>query len=50
MLDVEVALAEALAEAGVIPRSSVAPIRTAARAERYDLAALAEESERAGNR
>ena len=49
MLDVEVALAEALAEAAVIPISSVAPIRTAARAEMYDLASLAEESERAGN-
>jgi 3-carboxy-cis,cis-muconate cycloisomerase len=49
MLDVEVALAEALAEAAVIPISSVAPIRTAARAELYDLALLAEDSERAGN-
>ena len=30
MLDVEVALAEALADVGVIPASSVAPIRAAA--------------------
>ena len=36
LLDVEVALAEALAEAGVIPPTSVAPIRAAARAELYD--------------
>jgi 3-carboxy-cis,cis-muconate cycloisomerase len=49
MLDVEVALAEALAEAAVIPASSVAPIRTAARAERYDLALLATEAVEAGN-
>jgi 3-carboxy-cis,cis-muconate cycloisomerase len=49
MLDVEVALAEALAEVGVIPPSSVAPIRAASRAEQYDLASLATEAERAGN-
>jgi 3-carboxy-cis,cis-muconate cycloisomerase len=49
LLDVEVALAEALAETGVIPAASVAPIRTAARAERYDLAALDAESVEAGN-
>jgi 3-carboxy-cis,cis-muconate cycloisomerase len=49
MLDVEVALAEALAGAGVIPAASVAPIRTAARAERYDRAALAAEAVEAGN-
>lgn len=49
MLDVEVALAEALADAGVIPIASVAPIRAAARAETYDLAALAVAAERAGN-
>jgi 3-carboxy-cis,cis-muconate cycloisomerase len=49
MLDIEAALAEALAEAGVIPAASVPPIRGAARAELYDLAALAEEAARAGN-
>jgi 3-carboxy-cis,cis-muconate cycloisomerase len=49
MLDVEVALAEALAEAGVIPPTSVAPIRGAARAELYDLATMASEAELAGN-
>jgi 3-carboxy-cis,cis-muconate cycloisomerase len=49
MLDVEAALAAALADAGVIPSSSVAPIRDAARAELYDLAALADEAARAGN-
>jgi 3-carboxy-cis,cis-muconate cycloisomerase len=49
MLDVEAALAEALAEAGVIPGTSVAPIRQAARAERYDLTALGAEAELAGN-
>ena len=45
MLDVEVALAEALAETGVIPVASVAPIRAAARAERFDLAALTAEAD-----
>ena len=49
MLDVEAALAEALARAGVVPPSSVEPIRQAARAELYDLAALATEAARAGN-
>ena len=49
MLDVEVALAEALAEAGVIPSTSVAPIRNAARAELYDLTALDSEARLAGN-
>jgi 3-carboxy-cis,cis-muconate cycloisomerase len=49
MLDVEVALAEALAETGVIPAASVAPIRAAARAERYDLAILEAEAVEAGN-
>lgn len=49
MLDVEAALAEALAEAGVIPAGSVAPIRAAARADRYDLAALEMASRHAGN-
>lgn len=49
MLDVEVALAEALAETGVIPVTSVAPIRAAARADRFDLAALTAEADDAGN-
>lgn len=49
MLDVEAALAEALAEAEVIPASSVAPIRTAAQADRYDLATLIAEADDAGN-
>ena len=49
MLDVEVALAEALADAGVIPASSVPPIRAAASAELYDLDALVEDAASAGN-
>jgi 3-carboxy-cis,cis-muconate cycloisomerase len=49
MLDVEVALAEALADLGVIPASSVPPIREAARAELYDLHALSEDALGAGN-
>ena len=43
MLDVEAALAAAEAAVGVVPASCVEPIRAAARAEFYDLAALAEE-------
>ena len=49
MLAVEVALAEALADAGVIPAASVAPIRAAAHASLYDLAALDAEAVTAGN-
>ena len=49
MLHVEVALAEALAEAGVIPETSVAPIRSAARVERFDLGAIDAEAKLAGN-
>ena len=49
MLDVECALAEALAEASVIPATSVPAIRSAAQAERYDLAALEAEAKQAGN-
>ncbi len=49
MLDVEVALAEALAEVGVIPASSVPPIRAAARAAQYDIDQLNEEAVEAGN-
>ena len=48
MLDVEAALAEAEAEVGVIPHDAVQPIRSAARAERYDLATLAAEAEADG--
>lgn len=49
MLDVEVALAEALAEVGAIPASSVASIRSAARAEHYDVSVLEAEAQDAGN-
>lgn len=49
MLDVEVALAEVEAELGLIPSSAVAPIRNAARAELYDLSALAADAAAAGN-
>ncbi len=49
LLDVEVALAEALADVGVIPPTSVMPIRAAARADRYDLSVLDAEAEQAGN-
>jgi 3-carboxy-cis,cis-muconate cycloisomerase len=49
MLEVEAALAEALAEAGVIPGTSVGAIRAAAEVDRYDLAALTSEAEDAGN-
>ena len=49
LLDVEVALAEALAEVGTIPKRAVDPIRAAARAERYDIAAIAAGAARAGN-
>ena len=49
MLDVEAALARAEADAGVIPHAAVAPIAAACRAERFDLAALAEAAVTAGN-
>ena len=49
MLDVEAALADAEAELGVVPRSSVAAIRGAARAELYDAAAIAADARQAGN-
>src|SRR5262245_42829893 len=49
MLDVEVALAEALARVDLAPARSVDAIRQAGRAELYDLAALAAEAARAGN-
>ena len=49
MLDVEAALADAQAELGIVPRSSVAPIRDAARASLYDHGTLAAEAAKAGN-
>jgi 3-carboxy-cis,cis-muconate cycloisomerase len=49
MLDVEAALARAEAAAGVIPEASLAPITTACRAERLDLAAIAAAAPAAGN-
>lgn len=49
MLDVEAALAGAEAEAGVVPRSAVAPIAAAARAGLYDTATLAAEALETGN-
>jgi 3-carboxy-cis,cis-muconate cycloisomerase len=49
LLDVEVALAEALAGAEAIPEAAVGPIRAAARAELYDPAEIAAGAARAGN-
>ncbi len=49
MLDVEAALAEAEAEAGVVPAACVSPIRAAANADLYDRARIAEEAAGAGN-
>jgi 3-carboxy-cis,cis-muconate cycloisomerase len=49
ILDVEVALAEAEAQVGVIPAAAVAPIRQAARADLYDRSVLVREAPRAGN-
>lgn len=49
MLDVEVALAEAQADAGMIPASSVAAIRAAAQIDRFDVPALTAEGDDAGN-
>lgn len=49
MLEVEVALAHALAEAGLIPAASVPPIRAAARAEDFDLVAIDRDARDAGN-
>lgn len=49
LLDVEVALAAAEAEAGVIPVSAVADIRAVARAELFDPTAIAEAALRDGN-
>jgi 3-carboxy-cis,cis-muconate cycloisomerase len=50
MLDVEAALAEAEAAAGIIPRDAAAAIRAAAQAGQFDVEALESEAERAGNR
>jgi 3-carboxy-cis,cis-muconate cycloisomerase len=49
LLDVESALAEALAEGGVIPASSLPAIRSAARVELYDLDRLEQDALTAGN-
>jgi 3-carboxy-cis,cis-muconate cycloisomerase len=49
LLDVEVALAECLAEAGIIPSRTVPYIRDAGHADRYDVGRLTEEAEQAGN-
>lgn len=49
LLDAEVALAEAQAELGLVPASSVGPIRAAARAEQFDVGALHRDAARAGN-
>ncbi len=49
MLDAEAALAEAAATVGLASDSSARAIREAARAERFDLAAIAEEAVGGGN-
>jgi 3-carboxy-cis,cis-muconate cycloisomerase len=49
MLDFEAALARAEAATGVIPKAAANPIGAACRADRFDLAALAEAATRAGN-
>lgn len=49
MLDVEVALTEALAEAGVVAADSVAPVRAAAAIDRYDVDDLTRAAAAAGN-
>jgi len=49
MLDVEVALAEAAHEIGLVPREALPAIQAAGEASLYDLDALAEEAARAGN-
>lgn len=49
MLDVEVALAEALAAEDLIPASCVPPIRDAARVEWYDLASIESAAGESGN-
>jgi 3-carboxy-cis,cis-muconate cycloisomerase len=49
MLDFEAALADAEAEAGVVPHSCVTAVRAAARAEHYDLETVSKEAAVAGN-
>ena len=49
MLDVEAALAEVESGLGIIPATAAASIRDEARAELYDLAAIASEAAAAGN-
>jgi 3-carboxy-cis,cis-muconate cycloisomerase len=49
MLDFEAALARAEAAAGVIPASATGPIAQACKAEKFDLAALADAATRSGN-
>ncbi|MEO8451329.1 MAG: 3-carboxy-cis,cis-muconate cycloisomerase [Gemmatimonadota bacterium] len=49
MLDVETALAEALAELGIIPAGAVEPIRRAASVDLYDRAAVVADAARSGN-
>ncbi len=49
MLDFEAALARAEAAVGVIPVAAVSAIETSCRADRFDLAALAEAATRSGN-
>ena len=49
MLDFEAALARAEAATGVVPASAASPIARACKADRFDLAALAESATRSGN-
>lgn len=49
LLDVEVALAAALADTGVIPAASVDQIRAVAQAERFAMDEIRADAERAGN-
>jgi 3-carboxy-cis,cis-muconate cycloisomerase len=49
MLDFEAALARVEAAVGVIPAAAISAIETSCRADRFDLAALAEAATRSGN-
>ncbi len=49
MLDVEAALAEAVAEVGLIPATAATTIRAVAKAEHFDLEILRDESVKSGN-
>lgn len=49
MLDVEAALAAALAKAGLIPKAAVKPIAAQCRADRLDIEALMRDAGKAGN-